>query len=114
MIHPDENDIDDFLDVTLSEMERRADLERARTFGVRVEVDLTDENTTLAKYVAHVRAGAMQALLDLALCDASNPLVITRHQSVIRQYLDVSAWARGVIEASKAADEILRETHGDD
>ncbi len=110
----DNEEVDDFLHAALGGMEQRADLERIRAMGVRVEVDLDDERSSLSQYVAHVREAAIAALDALARCDASNALAITRHQSVVRQYLDVRDWARAVIEASVSADEGLRQTDGDD
>lgn len=107
-----DDEIDDFLGAGLADLEVRHDLERRRSFGARVEVDLT-ENTPLNAYVANRRRKATEAIAVLVGIDASDAIGITKAQAVVAQYLTVRDWARGVIEDSDAADEILQgESNG--
>tara|TARA_R110000868_G_scaffold57824_1_gene178425 strand:- start:1060 stop:1401 length:342 start_codon:yes stop_codon:yes gene_type:complete len=102
------NDDDDVFDHGVGELERRADLERTRAQGVRVEVELT-EDTPFRRYVLARRAGAIEAMARITVADPADQVAVLREQHIIQEYLRVRNWARSEIEASIEADTHLQE-----
>ncbi len=108
-----EDDLDDgVFGVGIREIERRADLERIRAQGARVEVELT-EDTPFRRYVEFRRSEATAALARLSVTDATDAIAVLREQHIIAEYLRVREWSRVQIEASIEADHSLQEDHRD-
>jgi hypothetical protein len=94
-------------------LEQKADLERIRARGARVEVDLA-EDTSLRRYVQSRRARSIEALQALVFVEPENALAVAGFQHIVAEYLNVREWARGEIEASVMADnQILGEHRGE-
>ena len=101
----------------LSELEQqvmeRADLERAGRDGAAIEVDAMDRGP-LYQYALARRTDAVAQLKVLATGDLSDTAGMGAAQAVVRDFLRVSNWARGIIDEAAQAEDHIKEVYGDD
>lgn len=103
-----EDEIDEFLDAGLGEIERKHDLQRRVAFGATVEFQAADPSSVLSLYMADRRRMAMQAIAELAYVDAENAIAVGTLQGAVREYLNVRDWVRQQVEAADDADMIMQ------
>lgn len=109
----DEYGSDEFYGEEMSGLERRQQLERSARIASDIEQAITSAGP-LAGYMKGRRSLALDALAALTSVDPANALEISRHQALIREYLNVRAWVLESINEGNDSKEILKEEFGDE
>lgn len=103
-----DDEIDEFLNGAVSEIERRQDMQRQISFGVTVEFQAGDPGSVLNQYMRDRRVSAMEAMAGLASVHATDAIAIGQLQSAVAEYLNVRDWVRKSVEAATDADVMMQ------
>lgn len=102
---------DELAEETLSEIERRNELERDGRIGAEVYLDIV-ENGPLGLYLKERRQLAKDALLRLAEINPKDGIAIAEQQAVVKEFLIVTRWVRSRIDAAIDAEQTIKREYG--